>query len=71
MAASDEITDALKANAKQRKDLEAKLAKLREEADALIVAGDTAGVPKLTLAQAGSLTRQTIYMILLRAKVPA
>jgi hypothetical protein len=71
MATSDEITDALKANATRRKALETKLAKLRVDADAMIVAGHLAGVPKLTLAESAGLTRQTVYMILLRAGVPA
>lgn len=68
MATSDEITNALEKNRDQRRTLESKLVRLREDADAIIVAGDLAGVPKLTLAQAAGLTRQTVYTILLRAK---
>lgn len=71
MATRDEITDALKANARKRKELEVQLAELRKEADEIIVAGDKVGVPKLTLSQAGALTRQTVYMILLRSKAAA
>lgn len=68
MATTDEITNALEKNRDQRRSLEAKLVRLREDADAIVVAGDLAGVPKLTLAKAAGLTRQTVYTVLLRAK---
>jgi DNA invertase Pin-like site-specific DNA recombinase len=66
---NEEIVAALTANAKQRKASEDKQRRLREEADALIVAGHLAGVPKLTLANAAGLTRQTVYTVLLKAQV--
>jgi DNA-directed RNA polymerase specialized sigma24 family protein len=68
MATTDEITNALEKNKKERRALEAKLKRLREDAYAIVVAGDLAGVPKLTLAESAGLTRQTVYTVLLRAK---
>ncbi len=63
-----EIVAALETNSSRRKKREGELRELRQEADALVIAGDLAGVPKLTLARAAGLTRQTVYSVLLRAK---
>lgn len=48
---------------------EGRVDELRRQTHELIVEGYGAGVPKLRLAQASGLTRQTIYSVLLRAGV--
>lgn len=62
------ITGKLEANTRKRRVAEARLEEMRREADAMIVEGDRLGVPKLTLARAAGMTRQTIYTVLLRSK---
>jgi ribosomal 50S subunit-associated protein YjgA (DUF615 family) len=50
---------------------EARLKELRGQIDKLIVQGDKAGIPKLTLSKLAGLTRQTVYTVLLKNQARA
>lgn len=69
MTDNEKLLARIARNAEKRQKIEKELAAVRALGDEMIVEGDKAGVPKLTLSQAARVTRQTVYMVLLRAEV--
>lgn len=67
MTDAERAVKALGAVARKRYVAEQKADELKDQTFALIVQGYAAGVPKLTLANAAGMTRQTVYTVLLRA----